>query len=210
MSEEVEEPASNRQIKLLTFFSQTHDFPLTKKEAQRKISRFFLTKPYYRVLWAKYKYLTGDEDNDSPELKPYDLEELVDLVIPDDWKPSTSKRVSGANKRILALVIDELKDGVPHDHPVPEIIFPNKTFVFTGKFDFGTRQDCHALVEGKGGIAADNVTTSSDYLVLGGTPNPNWSHQSYGNKIEKAFYLKFSDQKIFILAEEDWVKSAKG
>lgn len=52
-----------------------------------------------------------------------------------------------------------------------------KTFVFTGSLDSMTRSEAKALIEKKGGRVSSQVTSSTDYLVVGKSP---------GSKLERA------------------------
>lgn len=78
------DPASPRQLKLLRFFTVPIDAKITKAEANRHICRIFHT-PALIERWNKYKFLTGDDDRDNPELMPFDPAELDRLVLPPDW-----------------------------------------------------------------------------------------------------------------------------
>ena len=196
--------ASNRQLKLLKFFGEKQDVNVTSDLAHRIISRNFLQKPYYRELWAKYKYLTGDEDYETSDLRPFDLEKLIDLELPEDWQKSGSGKNKG---KIYDLVVDELKQGIPFEDPEPEIDFKSNDFVLSGIFLFGKKKKCYEEIIKKGGSISKNVTRNTRYLIIGGNPNPNWSNEGYGNKIEKAFYLKLSGAMISILSEAHWRNS---
>jgi NAD-dependent DNA ligase len=196
--------ASNRQLKLLTFFGESLDGDITNEKAHQMISRIFFAKPHYRELWAKYKFLTGDEDYESPNLKPFDLEELIDLTLPEDWNSSTSRNI---NSKVLELVVEELKLGVPFEDPEPKIHYSKNHFVLSGIFSFGIKNECYQKIIQKGGEIGKNVTRKTRYLIIGGTPNPNWSNEGYGNKIEKAFCLKLSGEDISVISEAHWQKS---
>ena len=196
--------ASNRQLKLLKFFGKKPPANATSDIARRMISRIFMEKPHYRELWAKYKFITGDDDNDSPDLKPFDLEELLDLALPDDWKKSGSKKL---NNKVTELVLDELKEGVPFEEPEPIVKFKQNIFVLSGIFNFGKKDFCYKEIVDRGGEIGNNVTRKTNYLIIGGNPNPNWSQEAYGNKIKKAFSLNLSGDEISIISEDHWVNS---
>jgi len=200
------DPASSRQQKVLKFFGRSHDGPITKGLASRVVTSLFMTSGN-RELWEKYVYLTGDEDHKSPELLPFDRGDLELVVVPEDWKPTTSRirRQRGiANERMLEMATDILKDGVPFDDPVPEVLYEGKHYCCTGKFQYGSRSQCNEAIEHRGGYPQKGVTLETNYLVVGGELNPNWIQDSYGRKIEKSLIYKLEGQPISLLAEEDW------
>ena len=162
-------PASNRQLKLLKFFGKLPSDDVTSHIAHKIICRIFFEKPHYRELWAKYKFLTGDEENDSADLKPFNLEELLDLALPEDWKQSGSRK---AKNKISSLVVDELKQGIPFEDPEPPIVFKENVFVLSGIFSFGKKEKCNQEITKKGGVISNSVTRKTRYLIIGGTPNP--------------------------------------
>lgn len=201
--------ATNRQLKVLRFFNQLPGDEVTRRVASGIIGRIFMI-PEHRERWQKYVFLTGDETQDSPELLSFNPWELMDLVVPDNWKPRRSRiRISTGfqRDRLLELVTDILKDGVPFDDPVPEITFRGHKFCCTGKFLFGTRNTCDKWIVQKGGIAQENVTLETHYLIVGGIVSPSWAEESYGKKIERALRYKLDGQELSIIAEEDWAKT---
>ncbi len=203
--------ATNRQIKVLKFFTPFNPSRVSKGEASRLITEIFRI-PGNRELWMKYVFVTGDEGQDSPDLKPFDLTQLRTLVVPDDWKPHGSKikkRTGFERERLLEMATDILKDGVPFDDPVPTIEYAGRGFCFTGKFTFGSRAECHDAVTRMGGCPHVNLTTETSYLVVGGDLSPAWAHESYGKKIEKALTYKLDGRGIALLAEEDWAVTIK-
>lgn len=101
----------------------------------------------------------------------------------------------------------ELKkpSSLPLDSPVPEVIYANRSFLFTGTFVFGTRADCKSAVERFGGRNASGVSKSLDYLVIGSYVTDSWAHESFGRKIEKAASYRDAGAELSIIAEEDWL-----
>lgn len=55
----------------------------------------------------------------------------------------------------------------PFDQP-PRILFRDRTFLFTGKFQFGTRRRCRDAVVARGGRWEQNMTRAVDCLVVAG------------------------------------------
>lgn len=88
----------------------------------------------------------------------------------------------------------------------PLVVFEQNLFVFTGDFLFGTRSACMQAVEKRGGTASDNITKSTNYLVVGSRASPDWIVANFGRKIQKAVDMAESgDYEISIIREADWV-----
>ena len=194
------DPPTNRQIKLLRFLGSS--IPCDCKgiasglifrlyKGQRNEEKFHL--------WEKYLFHTGDKFN-SPNLMPFDIEELRKVVVPDDWKPE---------RALQKLVMEMLQEGSPFDDPVPEIRFAGASFAFTGKFASGTRIECQESVEALGAVAQNSVTSSTDYLTIGNEGSENWRQGSYGRKIEKSMIFRMETGKPAILAESDWLAAVQ-
>lgn len=89
-----------------------------------------------------------------------------------------------------------------------QIEYQDKSFCFTGKFDYGERKHCEAAVIAKGGKIEKRVTLKLDYLVVGSDFSPDWKHQNYGTKIEQVLNFRRSSERAPLLVhEKDWVKS---
>jgi len=203
------DPASNRQLKVLRFF----DVPLppifNKGVASGIIARIF-REDENKDLWEKYLYLTGDESQDSPDLEPFDWEELKSITVPDDWKPKRLPGISGEKKqRLLNIITNMLKEGIPFDYPVPEISFDGTNFAFTGTFESAQRSECQAAVKDLGAVGQSDVNRKTDYLVIGNKGSSNWAEGSHGRKIEKAMILRTEFGKPLILSESDWVEAIR-
>ena len=207
------DPPTNRQIKLLRFLGSS--IPCDCKGiASGLIFRLYKDQRNEEKfnLWEKYLFHTGDKF-DSPDLMPFDIEELREVVVPDGWKPEQSTRCrvvpSKRWERFQEQVMEMLKEGSPFDDPVPEIRFTDASFVFTGKFASGTRIECQEAVESLGGIAQNSVTSNTDYLTIGNEGSENWRQGSYGRKIEKAMTFRMETGKPAILAESDWLAAIR-
>ena len=212
------DPASNRQLKVLQFFGYSVDDQISKGVASRIITDLF-RHPEKRSAWEKYVYLTGDFDQESPYLLPFDPALVESTIVPEDWRPPrpSSKRdasdrpirpsKNGEHARHIEMALDILKEGIPFDDPVPTIEYTGRRFCFTGKFTLGTRQWCEDTVANKGGIPVPNVITETNYLVVGGEVSPGWAHEAFGRKIERALVLKLEGTPISLVTEEEWAKT---
>jgi hypothetical protein len=198
------DPATAGQLKVLNFFGIDISRPLTKGICSGIIGRLF-SDPANKHLWNAYVYSTGDEDRTSSDLRPHDKAVLARIEIPTEWKPIRGPSITSKARSAFEQLIEEiLKDGSPFEDPLPKVIIPGTAFCFTAKFQFGSREKCETAVISRGGTATDNITNKTDILVIGNTPNPNWSHGSFGNKILHAMTLRFQHRKPLIIPELYW------
>jgi len=93
----------------------------------------------------------------------------------------------------------------------PNVIFSNKTFLFTGKMLWGSRPQMKSFLEARNGrLSASKVITDDiDYLILGEDPQKGWTTLTGGNKLKRAFSYKFRNQSASfqIIKESDLINS---
>lgn len=92
----------------------------------------------------------------------------------------------------------------------PEIAFEGKVFVVTGESSKATREELHAHVKRRGGIAHPRVTKEVDYLVVAAGGSPAWAFSCYGRKIEAAVKLRRLGTRIVIVHEFDFWDALRG
>jgi NAD-dependent DNA ligase len=93
---------------------------------------------------------------------------------------------------------------LPLDRPPPRVVFPGRTFLFTGTCAYGTRKQCYDATQGLGGQAVTRVTLELDFLVLGTYVTDSWIHETFGRKIEKAISYRDRGCSLRIVSEEQW------
>lgn len=88
----------------------------------------------------------------------------------------------------------------------PDVIeFVDRRFCLTGKFVFGSRTKCQEATTRLGAGCDGDVTLQTDYLVIGALVSPDWKHETYGRKIERAMSLRDGGAgKPVIITEEQW------
>jgi hypothetical protein len=87
------------------------------------------------------------------------------------------------------------------------VIFPERNFVITGRFAFGTRRKVMEAITDRLGIVSDSFPTrESHYLVIGTFASRDWANTNFGRKIERAVELRDSGSGICIISEEYWHK----
>src|SRR6056297_2083964 len=114
------------------------------------------------------------------------------------------QRISGDSSELGELA---KTSSLPVDEPMPKIVFPGNSFLFTGTCAFGTRKQCQTAVDSLGGLNAKGVTKSLDYLILGTYVTDSWAHETFGRKIEKAVAYRESGVPLKIVTEEHWALS---
>lgn len=195
--------ASNRQKKILRLFGIPFHASISGGAAGWEIGRIF-SNPKNRDRWKAYVYLTRDFDAETSDLRPFDKSEIEICILPDDFSTSSIERT--IREEIAAQI---LANESPFDAPQPPIVFGGRTFVFTGKFDFGKRRLCEQAVLERGGLIPPNDSASTisafvDYLVVGTQGNPSWSSGAYGRKIESAVVCRRDHGTPAIISEDHW------
>jgi hypothetical protein len=95
---------------------------------------------------------------------------------------------------------------LPFDVPPPPLLFPERTYLFTGEFVYGTRKECQQAVIARGGMVASRPTRSVNVLVVGCIGNADWIHTSFGRKIEAAVRMRRDGLPIVIVDERHWTR----
>lgn len=93
---------------------------------------------------------------------------------------------------------------LPLSQPPPDLVFPGRSFAFTGRFAFGPRSACEAEVRRLGGEVHPAILRSTDYLVIGTFGSPDWVQSSYGTKIRQALSYQEKRGLPFIITEDHW------
>ena len=151
---------------------------------------------------------------DATEQWPVNIiKERLDTIFADG-------RVSSAEQRDLADLLESVVGGkagiiagkdaatdLPVDRPPPKFVWPDSTFVFTGKFAFGPRTACERAVVKLKGTCERSVTKGTDYLIIGTFGSRDWAQTSFGRKIAKAVEYREAGTPLAIAAEEHWVSA---
>lgn len=86
----------------------------------------------------------------------------------------------------------------------PEVVIADRLFCFTGSSKRMTRPQLAKFIEERQGRFNRNVTTETDYLVIGGDGNPCWAFACYGRKVEQAISLRKAGRRILLVHETDF------
>jgi len=91
----------------------------------------------------------------------------------------------------------------------PSVEFLGKTFLFTGKMEWGSRSKAGAAISERGGTLSKSkaINEDIDYLVLGEDKFRGWTSLIKGGKLTKALLTRFeqSHLKYRIILEQDFV-----
>lgn len=96
-----------------------------------------------------------------------------------------------------------------YDVFAPDTDISGAVFVVTGEFEKLKRAQIKKLIQLSGGIYADNVTLTTDYLVVGSLATKTWGYGSYGSKIEKALEYRRMNNRVKIISETDFIAFMK-
>ncbi|MDH4232895.1 MAG: BRCT domain-containing protein [Nitrospirota bacterium] len=102
---------------------------------------------------------------------------------------------------------DNASTALPLCNPAPQIKFEGHEFCFTGKFVFGTRNNCIKEVKLREGFFNPEPRENTDYLIIGLIGSSDWIHTTHGRKIEQAVQMKNKGHRISIVSEKHWVNS---
>jgi hypothetical protein len=94
---------------------------------------------------------------------------------------------------------------LPLTHPLPALEFAGRCYVFTGKFDFGSRRSCEEQVTLRGGVCKEAVGRTTDVLVIGNLGSRDWMQTSFGRKIEMAVQQQRNGRPVAIVSEQHWI-----
>lgn len=132
------------------------------------------------------------DDGEITELEARELAEMLSKVI--GGEPAEVN----LQPRATRLPVDE--------SPAP-VEFSDRSFCFTGKFQYADRKVCQAETAERGGHIHKTVTLGLDYLVIGTLASRDWANTNYGRKIESAVHNKTLGARTIIVSEERWVAS---
>ncbi len=132
---------------------------------------------------------------------------LDDQVIDEDERT----QISNLLNQIIGSPIDNgVVSGMATESPLDldaTITIPDQTFIFTGKFAFGSRKKCEEVTKERGGkIGGKDVTLRTNYLVIGGTASDHWKFSNFGRKIQRAMEVRDDERSnLKIISEQQWV-----
>lgn len=109
------------------------------------------------------------------------------------------KWISKSSNKLASCVNEGNLDDLDPDNP----LF-GKTCVFTGTLSKMVRKDAMQMVVDIGGQVADNVTKSTDFLIMGQQDYTKFADGKESSKTKKVKSLQEKGQNIHILSEDDF------
>ena len=156
-----------------------------------------------RSAFKPHPYLAGDEFIDAGFFHHLVASNFTDDQLVSRFVSSIKQRY---NKERVAedLFNDSVELPTPDFDEVSRLIFEGSTFVFTGKFCFGSRKACRNAVVKHGGLVGDNVTRETDYLVVAS----GWENTSPSSSKLQAFHIvRLKGCPCCLISEEQWAAS---
>lgn len=126
----------------------------------------------FNVLYGRVESALSDGMLDAEEQKDL-LEKLHSVVGGECWDAVIS-----------------MATWAPFDNPSPVIEFPRNDFVLMGNFAIDPRFKMESFISMEGGCVKKSITQSTRYLVVGTFGSRDWTHSSYGRKIEEAVAMR--------------------
>lgn len=93
---------------------------------------------------------------------------------------------------------------LPLNVPPPEIEWQGSRFVLVGRFAVGTPDACQDAVRRRGGVCENDVTRETHYVVVGTFGSRDWTHTSFGRKIQRAANYRDNGAPLAIVSERHW------
>lgn len=124
-----------------------------------------------------------------------DLDERIELEdLLNDLVGEDPHRVTSLD-RPTALLFDD---------PLPALQFSGWEYVLTGRFAFGPRKACEAVITQLGGTVGKAITRRTHVLVVGTFASPAWVQSSFGNKLLSASARRGTGLKV--VPEQHWLQ----
>ena len=207
-------------------------FQLLQKSC-RVYTKWFSELNVNRTFHSKFKMNFTDDTLAMQELKSYAACIIADGIVEIDEVNNLASWISSHPTlsgyypfdKISALCNDIFEDGIVSDEEREQMLvllnqfvnpmecnccsckieFPDKFFVLSGDFTFGSKKEVEAKIVEKGGICKNGVTKKTDYLIVGGAGSDNWKFGNYGSKVSKALEMQETGHHIQILKESDLI-----
>lgn len=80
-----------------------------------------------------------------------------------------------------------------------------KQICLSGNFICCSKSEISFKLEEMGAIVQKNVTSKTDYLIVGGNGSSDWAYGDYGTKVKKALELQGKGKNIKIISEQDFI-----
>ena len=86
----------------------------------------------------------------------------------------------------------------------PEYDITGRSIVLTGDFEIAEREDIQNKLENLGAVLKRDISSKTDYLLIGSLGDSRWYYGSYGRKIAKALELQGQGNPIKMIEEDQF------
>lgn len=186
----------------------------------------------YNDIVALALAVAGNSRTDDLELRQLLDWSIQNVVDPNEWPAGViMRRLSAAllnpqksteDKEDLLLLLEDLAGSswmgsvtpspIPFSNPVPSVRFTACEFVFTGHFLFG-KSGCMDDLWPRGATVSDNVTSRTDYVVVGSIQSALWRTTSVAAVLEDALAESANRPPgappIAVISEAAWYRAAR-
>lgn len=130
---------------------------------------------------------------------------MVDGVVIDEERAQLLSALQAASGVQFAETGSVTAEAIHFPADDCAVVFADRVFCLTGKFEYGSRADCEMATTVAGGRCAPSVSKAVHYLVIGDAgATASWKHSSYGAKIDTAMKLREKGHPIYVLTEAAW------
>ncbi|MBT0607605.1 BRCT domain-containing protein [Aequorivita echinoideorum] len=146
--------------------------------------------PYYELREIIYEVLRDGviDENEKLILKAH-FKQFSNIAIKENID-SLNKEISGIKiKGYCALN--------------PQIYIDGRKFCATGDFSRKSKEEFYSIIDDLGGVTANHMTNTTNYLIVGGKGSAAWCFSCYGRKVERAISMRNRGFDIQIVTEED-------
>lgn len=137
-------------------------------------------------------------------------EMLMDGVLTDEEQQDLLATLRDLTGEGSPLQEPNQSTSLPLTRPESAVDFKGNEFCLTGKFVFGSMEDCEETIVEVGGQVVESPSSDTDYLVIGEFCSPEWEHTTFGRAIERAVELQQEGAGIKIISERCWVDALAG
>ena len=205
-------PPTPEQAQALFSLIAQHPAASPTSTTARQLAHDFARYPMFTASeYLDARYLA--ELQDSGWTCPFWLGRLYDSLRIRHLDPSESEDTPAAQPQA---VLSSRPFRMPWEEPVPppevsfdrppRLLFRDRAFLFTGKFEFGTRRKCREAVVACGACWEDNMTRAVDCLVVAGS---GAAVTQFSGKVLGWADLRSKGWPCLLVSEEQWSEALK-
>jgi hypothetical protein len=157
------------------------------------------------VLYARVEAMLADGVLDADE-----QHELLATMLRFVELRQTAERNRAEVDSLLDSQTGQEPAASPFDRPTPAILHAGHRFVLAGDFASARRRDVEGLIMRLGGKLDDDLSGTTDFLIVGDLGIDTWNSASHAPLIERALQLRQAGAGVRIVSEQDWHAAVAG